>query len=80
MSDGNCAGCSGPYGERDETAMDEDGYVYHKACRPSDDPRADREYWQGRREAYQHLQNKKLYGEELAEQWEIEREMREDDD
>lgn len=77
--DGNCAGCGGTYRDDEATAMDADGYVYHEACRPSDDPRADQEYWQGRREANQYVQNKQLYGEELAEQWEIERELQEDD-
>jgi hypothetical protein len=38
--------------------------------------REDAEYNRGRMEAEQYLMNKRLYGSELAEQWEMEREMR----
>lgn len=37
---------------------------------------ADAEYRRGQREAEDYLLNKKLFGEELADQWELERDLR----
>ena len=47
----------------------------HVGCKPSANPSGDREYWAGRKDADLYLAERAIYGEELAEQWEIEREL-----
>lgn len=43
--------------------------AWHVNCAPSGDSRADREYYAGRADAQRYLDEKKIYGEELAERF-----------
>ena len=61
---GYCQGCSGS----------KDG-AFHHNCAPSGNPREDQEYWQGRAEGNRFSDDRKMYGNELAEKWAMEAEM-----
>lgn len=76
--DGHCRGCGGDIRAGEMIAWAGRGQTYHASCAPSQDSAADREYWQGRAEGNAYSQNRQIYGDELAEQWEMEREMQED--
>ena len=47
----------------------------HVGCKPSANPSGDLEYWAGRKDADRYLTERAIYGEELAEQFDIEREL-----
>lgn len=72
---GSCAGCGTPIKAGESIAYAGRRRVYHANCQPSACPRQDAEYYQGRQEGHQYSQNKKLYGEALAEAWEMEAEL-----
>jgi hypothetical protein len=73
---GRCKGCGGEIKVGDRIAW-APGTAYHINCKPSSDRKADQEYWRGRQEGAEYSMNRRLYGDELAEAWEIEREMKE---
>ena len=73
--DGTCRWC-GTKVITGESAWWERGKgVGHIGCRPSDDPRADAEYYAGRADGERYRVEREIYGPELAEQFAIEDEM-----
>lgn len=80
--DGTCRGCGGPIRKGEKIEWTKKEGAFHQGCKPSGPggrvSREDREYYAGRADAQRYLDDRRIYGEELAEQWEIERELRED--
>lgn len=75
---GACEGCGGQINPGDQIAWSRNDGTYHAGCKPSGNPAADREYWQGAAEANLWMTERRIYGDELADAWEMERELRED--
>lgn len=56
------------------------GRAWHDGCAPTGvDPAADREYLRGAQEATRYMEDRRMFGEALADQWDMEREMRDGD-
>ena len=75
----SCAGCGGTM-RKGDTITGTSGDWYHgsgagQGCAPSGNARADAVYMQGAREANRYLDDRKMFGEELADQWELERDL-----
>jgi len=75
--DDTCSGCGCPIKAGSLIDYAGRGCVYHSGCAPSQDPAGDREYYKGRQDVERWHENKAIFGNEVAEQMEIEREMRE---
>jgi len=81
--DSTCAGCGSTI-HKGDTITGTRGDWFHgsgagQGCAPSGNARADAAYLQGAREANRYLEDKRMFGEELAEQWELERELADPD-
>lgn len=85
--DGHCRNCGGAITAGDEIRRGSRGWQ-HASCEPAGAYRSpaprdleraamDREYAQGVADAERYMETKRLFGEELADRWEIERELRE---
>lgn len=72
---GTCKHCKTPINVGQSISGGRSTGYWHASCAPSQDSRADQQYWRGRNEGHQYSQNVKTYGRELAEQWEMEAEM-----
>ncbi len=73
---GSCDGCGGFVTKGSRIQWNpQNKRTYHPGCAPSNDAKADREYWKGAAEASRYLAEKEIYGEALVDQWEMEREM-----
>jgi len=70
-----CPACGGNILKGSQIRKDSGEWV-HAGCASTGNARADREYRQGAAEAARYLSDKAIYGEELADQWELERELR----
>ena len=80
--EGWCEACEGEITEGSMISIDKDVW-YHKGCEPhgpnGEFTAGDLEYLAGRSQANVYLAEKRIYGSELADQWELEREMKEGD-
>jgi hypothetical protein len=65
----DCKGCGGEVKKGDRVKWEKGRGVYHLSCAPSHDPKADREYWEGRAEANRYIAEKAIYGEALADKF-----------
>ncbi len=77
---GHCDGCDGPFAQNDTIKWDpRTKWTYHPGCAPTGasgkQTAEDREYLAGRAEGNLRSVERDIYGAELVEQWDIEREM-----
>lgn len=72
---GTCKGCGGDIKPGDRIAWGGRGRTYHEGCKPSDDSRADQEYWGGRARGNLRSIERQIYGDALVEQWDMEEDM-----
>ena len=72
---GTCTACKGSIRKGERIAWSRETGAMHESCAPSGDSRADAEYQAGVADANRYLNDKAIYGEALAEQWEMEAEM-----
>lgn len=74
---GRCSGCGTEIKKGTKIAWGRKEGAYHYNCKPSHNTRADAEYYAGIRDVERYRENKRWFGDEMAEAMEIEREMRE---
>jgi hypothetical protein len=71
---GTCAGCGQPIKKGTTIAYAGRGEVYHSNCKPSGDTQADQDYYAGLNDGRMYSEDRKMFGDELAEQFEMDRE------
>ena len=76
---GTCKGCGGSFQAGSVILYGGRGLTFHVGCQDTGQPALDAEYRQGMADAHRWQENKRLFGPELADQWEMERELREGD-
>ena len=72
---GYCRGCSGSIKAGEDIKWSRESGAFHYNCAPSGNSRADQEYWSGRADGQRFSDDRKMYGNELAEKWAMEAEM-----
>lgn len=75
--EGTCQGCNGPIQKGQWIQWERGKGAFHDGCAPTGHPRQDAEYMQGVQDARNWQENRRMFGDEVADRMEIERELRE---
>ena len=72
-----CRGCGTAIRRGQTIAWSRETGAYHENCAPSGDRQADSQYYQGIQDAERWRENRRLFGDQMADAMELERELRE---